>query len=1277
MLDQDECIPQPELERFVLGDLQADSFSRVAAHIDDCGPCQDTVVAIAEQSDTFISAMKEAGIAAPVPTENALKLGLKRMVAAIQSAPTTASALLPGELHQIGPYLIEEKLGAGGMGHVYRAVHTKLKRTVALKVLPTNRWVNAAAVSRFEREMEAIGGLDHPNIVRASDAGEDGGMHYLVMEYVDGLDLARLVRRLGPLPVADACELARQCAIGLHHAHERGLVHRDVKPSNLILASQQVAATGGLSGESATLKILDLGLALLGDEHLQEGHEITTVGTLMGTLDYMSPEQGIDSHAVDQRTDVYSLGATLFKLLTGRAPYADPQYSTLMKKMTALATKPAPSIGAVRTDLPTHLIKLIDCMLSRDPDERFDSAWEVAEALSEHAAAADLETLLRDGLAASEPAADEMPPVSVTAARQAKSHVATQLQTPRRGNSWTPWIGLLMAGTLAVVAGVLFRMATDFGELVVRSDDPDATVVVRRGDETVETLVIEKGEETIRLRSGEYTLEVQGDANVEIVPAKIAVQRNLTFMAEVQSQPHASAVTSVPAVAATATDFAPTPWRSTPQTTAGADWFGGAQPAGSTAVAGKPASLIANEEQLAILMDEFQELRQHRSDNRRSSRNAEMALREVKKLDERLKGYRSKGGMDDAEQRIEELSRAGGVLSVDNARELERLMMNVQAVRDKIASNERQRNEMFARESVESRDELDKKIDQLKAEREATEKALDEIALQFDALQKEVRAERMQLPASLTRGVIRYDTELMIEITTPSPVKGTYGLEPSGKLHLGPGIGRIDVVGMTYEEAEFAVQRKVDTMFSSIAVMLTRAPGDATHAGANRRSFWDYQGLGATSEAAGNANRQAGFANNSAASNNPASPSPQEPNVFEPAVPTYKGITYDSALNTLQIERDLGQLQSAIRAIGMLGEDRSEEASRAILAIARQPHSFKLDAGLVRDSMLGLSLDAVVEAICHEMENGNARSRDFLFRLVQATLNSNDFHTHDSGDHRRLREALRKNMGRLLRLRLSHPAGEAEMWEKKNFVWTMVGEGHDPTESTEVANLLVGEFQERTPFAMEPTSLRLMAKWFPATPGLVDAIFDSDWARVDYGNLVSLVADLGGENIGSVLDRIIERFEPDVREAMRQDAGLRTYDYLAPAVDEFGKMREEGAAAVPLLKLLVDFSVRERKPKIGSHANAALKMIDPNNSYVNELLDAAVQAEEDFAEQLNSLQRDLDGKEFPSGSEEVVKRYREEVSQLEELLVNATRQVRLMEAIGASPNRASGEGVAN
>ena len=196
---------------------------------------------------------------------------------------------------ELSGYQLTEKLGQGGMGAVYKAVHTKLDKTVAVKILPADRLQDDEAVARFEREMKAVGKLDDPHIVRATDAGEADGTHFLVMEYVEGEDLGEILERYGPLGLPEACEVIRQAASGLQHAHEHGLVHRDIKPSNLMLTAK------------GDVKLLDLGLALL-DAEEDAPRELTHTGNIMGTVDYISPEQIRDTHNVDIRTDLYSLG---------------------------------------------------------------------------------------------------------------------------------------------------------------------------------------------------------------------------------------------------------------------------------------------------------------------------------------------------------------------------------------------------------------------------------------------------------------------------------------------------------------------------------------------------------------------------------------------------------------------------------------------------------------------------------------------------------------------------------------------------------------------------------------------------------------------------------------------------------------------------------------------------------------------------------------------------------------------------------------------------------
>ena len=310
----------------------------------------------------------------------------------------------------LGVYRLEKKLGEGGMGAVWKAFHTKLKKYVALKVLPAHLLRDAKLVSRFEREMEAVGRLDHPAIVRAMDAGEVQGTHYLVMEYVDGQDLGQLVKTRGARKVSDACEMIRQAAIGLAYAHKNGLVHRDVKPSNLFLT------------KDGKVKILDLGLARLQGDNLaaDPGAGLTGTGQVLGTPDYMAPEQWENTHTVGPACDLYALGCTLFYLLTGRAPFGDDKHQTLPRKMMGHVNEAPPELSAVRTtllarakkpaqvntvdstlsdesnragnpsaaaipapshDIPPELESIYQRLLAKEPKDRFATADELAVAL--------------------------------------------------------------------------------------------------------------------------------------------------------------------------------------------------------------------------------------------------------------------------------------------------------------------------------------------------------------------------------------------------------------------------------------------------------------------------------------------------------------------------------------------------------------------------------------------------------------------------------------------------------------------------------------------------------------------------------------------------------------------------------------------------------------------------------------------------------------------------------------------------------------------------------
>jgi serine/threonine protein kinase len=283
--------------------------------------------------------------------------------------------LLQGQAEdlRIGQYLVVERLGAGATGQVFKARHLNMNRTVALKVIRKELLEDTEVVARFYREMRVIGRLSHPHVVHAYDAGPVGGVHLIVMEYIEGTDLNRLVKQSGPLPVAQACEYVRQAALGLQHAHEQGLVHRDIKPPNLLLAR--------VPGGFGTVKVADLGLARLrkrtGDQSLSS--TLTPFGSgVMGTPDYLAPEQALDFHGADIRADIYSLGCTLFYLLTGQPPFPS---GTLTEKLVRHQESVPPDLERFRADVPARVTRLLWQMLAKQPENRCQTPAEVAEAL--------------------------------------------------------------------------------------------------------------------------------------------------------------------------------------------------------------------------------------------------------------------------------------------------------------------------------------------------------------------------------------------------------------------------------------------------------------------------------------------------------------------------------------------------------------------------------------------------------------------------------------------------------------------------------------------------------------------------------------------------------------------------------------------------------------------------------------------------------------------------------------------------------------------------------
>jgi len=268
----------------------------------------------------------------------------------------------------LGAYEIIGKLGQGGMGAVYKARHVRLDKLMALKILPQHLVRNVDAVKRFEREMRALGKMQHPHLVQAHDAGEARGIYYLALELVEGGDLTRLVKKRGPQAVWIACRLIRQAALALDYAHQQGLIHRDIKPANLMLT------------RNGNLKVSDLGLArLVQDDGASEA--LTSTGMCMGTPDYMAPEQWDNSHTVDGRADLYALGCTLFYLLVGRAPWQTEECGTMPSKMKAHVMGEVPDLKAACPDAPEPLVAIYRKLMSKHSADRYASGGELAEAL--------------------------------------------------------------------------------------------------------------------------------------------------------------------------------------------------------------------------------------------------------------------------------------------------------------------------------------------------------------------------------------------------------------------------------------------------------------------------------------------------------------------------------------------------------------------------------------------------------------------------------------------------------------------------------------------------------------------------------------------------------------------------------------------------------------------------------------------------------------------------------------------------------------------------------
>ena len=289
----------------------------------------------------------------------------------INKNPEPDGTVAPTGLQSIGPYQLIRELGRGAMGAVFEAEHDRLKRRVAVKILPEELASSADAYARFQREMEAIGQLEHPNIVLATDAGQVNGICYIAMQLVSGVDLGKVLSRKGRLPIGVACEVIRQVALGLQEISERNIVHRDIKPSNLFLT------------DNGTVKILDLGIASLRKDPATGGSQsgkLTMTDSFLGTPDYVAPEQIVTQGPIDTRADIYSLGCTLYHLLGGKAPFSGASYMSFPAKLMG-HMEHAPEPLRLESELPREISAVIEKMMAKNREDRYRRPRQVADAL--------------------------------------------------------------------------------------------------------------------------------------------------------------------------------------------------------------------------------------------------------------------------------------------------------------------------------------------------------------------------------------------------------------------------------------------------------------------------------------------------------------------------------------------------------------------------------------------------------------------------------------------------------------------------------------------------------------------------------------------------------------------------------------------------------------------------------------------------------------------------------------------------------------------------------
>jgi hypothetical protein len=509
-----------QLLAFTMNRLGTQEMERIHSHLSACESCRRLLREHEPETLAAPPNLPPATVVFPPRDSKGSDSPVRPSAPTAGPGPAPVERDVPAELANHPRYRVLQLLGAGGMGSVYKAEHRLMERLVALKVINPTLINLPGAVERFHLEVKAAARLVHPNIVTAYDAEQVGDAHFLVMEFVEGWSLAKVVEKKGRLPVAHACDYIRQAALGLQHAFEQGMVHRDIKPHNLMLTSK------------GRVKILDFGLARFVSETGKSG-ALTSVGAFMGTPDYIAPEQAADAHGADIRADIYSLGCTFYQFLAGRLPF--PDGTTVQKIIAHMEETPKP-VSAVRDDVLPGLVGILDRMMAKQPAQRFQTPVEVARALSVYATpgTASLSDAARKDSAVALSAApapqSDTAPLALAPQVNGESDAVTALRTEageaparkrpaqtsrRTGQTKAGPRPVLLAGAALVLAVIslaglaFYRSATNTAELTVQSQAGDLEVVIKQQGKYVKSIDSGATSPAV-LNAGDYDLELVG-----------------------------------------------------------------------------------------------------------------------------------------------------------------------------------------------------------------------------------------------------------------------------------------------------------------------------------------------------------------------------------------------------------------------------------------------------------------------------------------------------------------------------------------------------------------------------------------------------------------------------------------------------------------------------------------------------------------------------------------------------------------------------------------------